>query len=251
MRTLVLGDVHGSYKALVQVLKRAKFNYEHDELICLGDVADGWPDTDKCFEELIKMKRLIFIVGNHDEWLFEWLKYGNRKIEWATQGGDATYMSYIRHKRDAHILMKRHEHVIATGHYYYIDKRNNLYVHGGFNWKVPLEDNTAQDFMWDRHAFEVACMWEAFKLTHPTDKPDYFKDYNEVFVGHTATNRYMGFRTKSSNTPLHVANMWNMDQGAGWAGKLSLMDVDTKEYWQSDNCHLLYPEEAKIKGIKL
>lgn len=28
--------------------------------------------------------------------------------------------------------------------------------------------------------------------------------------------------------------IWNVDTGAGGKGKLSFMDVDTKEVWQSD-----------------
>ena len=48
-KTFVVGDIHGGYKSLMQVLGRAKFDYEKDTLICLGDVADGWPEVDECF----------------------------------------------------------------------------------------------------------------------------------------------------------------------------------------------------------
>ena len=37
-RTLVVGDIHGAYKALLQVLERACFNPQTDTLIALGDV---------------------------------------------------------------------------------------------------------------------------------------------------------------------------------------------------------------------
>lgn len=40
MRTLVMGDSHGGYRAIRQVLERAHFDFEKDTLICLGDVAD-------------------------------------------------------------------------------------------------------------------------------------------------------------------------------------------------------------------
>ncbi len=43
MRTFVLGDVHGAARALKQVLERSSFDYSADRLVCLGDVADGWP----------------------------------------------------------------------------------------------------------------------------------------------------------------------------------------------------------------
>lgn len=38
-------------------------------------------------------------------------------------------------------------------------------------------------------------------------------------------------------------NVWNIDTGAGWSGKLTIMDIDTKEYWQSDFVKELYPDE--------
>ena len=36
-KTYVLGDIHGGYLALVQVLNLAGFDYENDTLITLGD----------------------------------------------------------------------------------------------------------------------------------------------------------------------------------------------------------------------
>ena len=44
-KTFVIGDIHGAHKALVQVLKRAKFSYLSDTLIVLGDTCDGWYET--------------------------------------------------------------------------------------------------------------------------------------------------------------------------------------------------------------
>lgn len=46
MRTLVMGDIHGGYKALMQCLERSKFDYEKDTLIQLGDICDGWSDRE-------------------------------------------------------------------------------------------------------------------------------------------------------------------------------------------------------------
>lgn len=41
MATYVLGDIHGAFKALEQVLARSPFEPLEDRLIFLGDVADG------------------------------------------------------------------------------------------------------------------------------------------------------------------------------------------------------------------
>ena len=56
----------------------------------------------------------------------------------------------------------------------------------------------------------------------------------DIFVGHTTTEIY------NTLQPIHVCNVWNIDTGAGWSGKLTIMDIDTKEYWQSDLSKDLY-----------
>jgi serine/threonine protein phosphatase 1 len=43
------------------------------------------------------------------------------------------------------------------------------------------------------------------------------------------------------------AAIWNLDTGAGWFGKMTIMDVKTKGFWQSDIALDLYPE---FKGRK-
>ena len=43
--------------------------------------------------------------------------------------------------------------------------------------------------------------------------------------------------------PMNRCNIWNMDTGGGFEGRLTIMDVDTKEFWQSDDLRTLYPNE--------
>jgi len=45
--------------------------------------------------------------------------------------------------------------------------------------------------------------------------------------------------------PFYGCGLWNLDQGAGYIGKLSIIDVDTKEFWQSDKAEELYPEKGE------
>src|SRR5688572_7027518 len=94
VRTFVIGDIHGAYKALQQCLDRAHFDYLSDTLICLGDVCDGWPDTKLCIDELLKIKNLIYITGNHDIWALNWMKSKVAEEIWTSQGGAATIASY-------------------------------------------------------------------------------------------------------------------------------------------------------------
>ena len=65
MRTLVIGDIHGGLKALVQLLGRTKLT-KNDTLLFLGDYVDGWSQSAQVVQfllELSKNQDCIFIKG--------------------------------------------------------------------------------------------------------------------------------------------------------------------------------------------
>ena len=252
MKKFVVGDIHGAYKALIQCLERSGFNKEKDQLITLGDIADGWSEVPKVVDELLTIPNRIDIRGNHDWWLNDWLQNGIAPHYWLEQGGQASmdaYISLMDDPMDKYTgTIERHKKFFNNQHYYYLDDDNRLFVHGGLNWHIDIKQNNKKELMWDRHAFQAACFWELEVMRNPTTKKNYFKDYKEVFVGHTATNHGIWRLTQGSLEPVNVSNMWNLDQGAGWDGKLTIMNVDTKEFWQSDLVSELYPEEKGRRG---
>jgi serine/threonine protein phosphatase 1 len=107
-------------------------------------------------------------------------------------------------------------------------------VHGGvFPRNKKILEIMPYYRMWDREL-----IFTAIKNAKPNEK--YATEYEEVFVGHTTTRFF------NSPIPIHVGNVWNLDTGAGeWEGKLTIMNVDTKEFWQSDFLKNIYPEETK------
>ncbi len=228
-RTLVLGDVHGGHKALLQVFKRSGFDKEKDTLICLGDVADGWDETKQCFDELLKIQNLVYVLGNHDKWLLEWFTYGNTPNIWITQGGANTLKSYDCYYLDA---PEEHRNLLNSAPAYYIDSKNRVFVLGGFDLNFSLTDQRDDVLLWDRNLLAYAHMVSGLK---DVEVPKKLQVFNEILLGHTTTSQY------GQDTPMHCCNVWNLDTGAGWEGKLTLMNVDTKEYWQSDKVSTLYP----------
>jgi serine/threonine protein phosphatase 1 len=81
-----MGDPHGGLRSIKQVLERANFDFKKDQLIVLGDVADGWPEACEAFEFIItQIKHLIYVRGNHDQWLKEFLEYGKQPDIWTLQ----------------------------------------------------------------------------------------------------------------------------------------------------------------------
>jgi len=260
MRTLVVGDIHGSHKGLVQAMQRCKFDNDKDQLISLGDIADGWPETPQCVDELLKIKNLIAIKGNHDDWTLNWMNTANADHHWMNSGGKATKDAYDQaqmyneHDREAHHKFFKYQHD------FYIDDENRAFVHGGFTSRKGIgHDPYRSNYYWDRDMWQLAMYGdrksaEEMEGIHMFAKR--FLNHKEVYIGHTTTTNYNAKgnmkESKDPNqklngpitVPMNRCNVWNMDTGGGFHGKVTIMDIDTKEYWQSDLCKELYPEHA-------
>lgn len=246
MRKFVIGDIHGAYRGLVQVLERVKFDYENDSLISLGDISDGWSETAECIELLMKVKNFTLIKGNHDEWTTRFLKltlkHGPASFNyvWYNQGGKETYNSYYNKLE----LVDKHLDFLNTAKLYHIDDENRLFLHAGLDPDVDLDKQRWVEvgqlndenaiFYWDRR------LWQHLVALYNSNETVVWKRYNEIYIGHTPTNRDIEFE---DGMPVNIGNVWNMDTGAGYDGKISIMNLDTKEITQSDSIYMLYPDE--------
>jgi serine/threonine protein phosphatase 1 len=67
--------------------------------------------------------------------------------------------------------------------------------------------------------------------------PKRLKLFNEIYIGHTPTLNY------DIEEPMNAINVWNIDTGAAFYGKLTLLDIESKEFWQSDVVKTIYPLE--------
>lgn len=261
MRQLVIGDIHGAFIALQEVLIKSNFNYIEDQLIFLGDYVDGWSQSSEVIEFLIQLQdqckiKPVFLRGNHDYWCEQWLMYGDTNKIWREQGGEATMLSYVK---TGHLVDDRHKKFFNGMHNYYIDNNNRGFVHGGFNSRKGLgNENYPSDYYWDRDLWSLALMSHN-RLNDPENEYEgtyfrRFEKHKELFIGHTATTNWryklhypeqlphkeVG---KKITIPMHRCNVWNIDTGAGWDGVLTIMDVESKEYWQSTPVAELYPTE--------
>jgi len=225
MKTYVIGDIHGAYRALVQCFERVRFDYKTDHLIALGDVCDGWPEVHLCIEELLKIKHLDYILGNHDQWAIAWAEKGFKQDIWLSQGGLNTLVSYKhKHMPKTHLDFLKKAHPVLE-----LEKR--LFVHAGIDPNKNIHAQTMETLLWDRNLIHRAYL---LNITNPEFR---FRNYDEIFIGHTTTQFF------NSDLPLKLCNIWALDTGAGWSGKLTIMDVETKEYWQSDPTPSLYPDQ--------
>lgn len=235
MRRFVIGDIHGAYKALVQVFARCEFSLEKDLLICLGDVCDGWPEVRECLDLLMQVKNLKYVWGNHDEWAHEWMRTYYFNPDWWYQGGTATVQSFGEISDDIDAMRPYREFFYNAVYWHHIHDEKSpdtVFVHGGFDWNYRIEEHQKDyHFTWNRRligrAMQNQIIADKQKLV-----PKNVTKHSRVFLGHTSLR---------ADVPGKFCEVWNMDTGAGWSGTLSIMDIDTEEYWTSDNVLTLYP----------
>ena len=237
MRTLIIGDIHGGLLALKQILEKSQVT-KNDLLIFLGDYVDGWSESPQVLDFLIELKKTnncIFLRGNHDELLCEWLSESKDNLKWYKNGGESSVLAYqsVSNERK-----QKHIQFLKSLQNYHLDSFNRLFLHAGFtNMNGVASEHFPKLLYWDRTLWETAlALNENFKTNHRF-YPKRFTLYKEIYIGHTPVTRIGKF------IPVQKANIWNVDTGAAFNGPLTIMDVETKEFWQSDPLPYLYPNE--------
>ena len=236
-RTFAIGDIHGGLKALLQVLNKIEIT-EKDTLIFMGDYVDGWSESAQVIQFLINLSEkinCIFIKGNHDVWCENWLKKEEVNPTWYMHGGKETIDSYEGFSIEE---KKQHLTFFENMPLYYLDDENRLFLHAGFTSMHGVEKEIfKENFYFDRTLWEMALIANQKIDENSPFYPKRVKHYNEIFIGHTPTLNF------NIEKPMNALNIWNIDTGAAFTGKICALNVVTKEYVQSDKLPSLYPNE--------
>ncbi len=218
-RKFVIGDIHSHHDEMMELFEMINFDFDNDTLISLGDLVDRGSDPIEVIETLSKIKKFIHILGNHDEWCYQYLLNKDQPPEWISQGGKSTLNAYLNNQ----VYQERHISFFEKARLYYIDDANRLFVHGGFNPRIPFNQQiyNKELLTWDRSLVLTAMEYEQYNQT--------FSEFSEIFVGHTPTQFI------KENIPKKFGNLWMLDTGVYISGLLSIMDIETKEFWQSNS----------------
>ena len=239
-RTLVIGDIHGGLRAVHQIMERANVTVK-DTLIFLGDYVDGWSQSPQVLDFLMEIgtkQNCIFLRGNHDELLLNWLTEDTENINetmWFKHGGEATVTAYGMVSEST---INKHINFLKSLQNYYHDEQNRLFIHAGFtNMNGVTYEYFPKLFYWDRTLWETALALNEDIGKDSFFYPKRFTLYDEIYIGHTPVTRI------EQITPIKKACIWNVDTGAAFKGPLTIMDIATKEFWQSEPLPQLYPTE--------
>ena len=170
-RIIAVGDIHGCYYTLLDLLEKIKYDKNYDKLIFLGDYIDRGKNSFEVVSYLINLQKTvgnnncICLMGNHEDMIIN----GDKSL-WDLNGGKNTRRSYYKNN----YFWKNHFWWFKKLPLYYEDK-DFIFCHAGLT-NNKLKNNSRDDLLWNRS-------WITYKTS-----------YNEktVIFGHTPSdNGYM------------------------------------------------------------
>ena len=212
-RDFVVGDVHGHFDRLEQLLVAVGFDYEVDRLIAVGDLVDRGPDSDQVLEWLARPS-FYTVMGNHELMAidhtdgplaaFDHLQNGGG---WMAQLPDAEKLEYARAFASLPLAI---EIDTAAGPVGVV----HADVPHGLAWPALMRLLEAGDrgpaacLLWSRERF----------LRSQRGPQDDVAGASRIFVGHTPVK-----------SPLRAGNVHFIDTGACFGGPMLLFSAETGE----------------------
>jgi serine/threonine protein phosphatase 1 len=225
-RVYAIGDVHGRDDLLAEMHSIVHHDaYAHQAprnvVIYLGDLIDRGPESraviDRLLDDPIPGLEPIFLMGNHEETLLEFLDDTRVVLPWLAYGGEATLASYGIHRPESleteellrlqdelrAALPARHLEFLRGLRLMHVEG-DYLFVHAGIRPSVPLAGQTAQDVLWIRDDFLRS-----------------ERDFGKIIVhGHSITER-----------PDVRRNRIGIDTGAFASGRLTCLVLSGTEWY--------------------
>jgi serine/threonine protein phosphatase 1 len=219
-RTIAIGDIHGCSAALGALLDDIAPGPE-DTIVTLGDSINRGPGSRGVLDRLIHLGhrcRLLPLLGNHEEMLFEALAGSYRLDDFLGIGGDATLDSYGS-GHDLSLIPEGHLRFLR-GCLDFYETDTHIFVHADYDPEVPMADQVGSVLRWE-------------SLRHSA--PERHRSGKTVIVGHTS---------QETGEILDLGHLKCIDtycHGGGW---LTVLDVGTEDVWQVDREGNLRPSSS-------
>lgn len=132
-RTIVVGDIHGCFDELKELIKRIKLK-PSDRVVSVGDLVSKGPKTPEVLDLFMTDERFSTVIGNHD--LILRRNWNGENVE-LKQGHKEINKKLKRHK-DKYLRF-------LNGLPFVIDLGTHLVVHAGLRPNVELHSQTTGD----------------------------------------------------------------------------------------------------------
>ena len=132
-RTIVVGDIHGCYDELIELLEKAGFGQD-DRVVSVGDLITKGPKNQEVLQLFMTDARFRAVIGNHDLAL---------RRKWSGEKVKLKYAQKVTHKE----LKAMKEIYVSFFNRlpFTIDLGTHLVVHAGLRPEVELYSQTTCD----------------------------------------------------------------------------------------------------------
>lgn len=218
-RTLVVSDIHGELNKFENLLHKAKYDPDKDQLILLGDYVDRGPDAQGVLNKVMELKKqgAIVLRGNHDDMMVAAAEnQENAWRRWEKNGALFTLKSYEPEINEMIVPdseeFRKHVSFIKTLDYYYITD-HHIFVHGGVDPETPIEKTDPYVLVWIRDKFHNG-----------------YEGEKTVVFGHTQTSI---LHENKDNHDVYFGgnNIIGVDGGAVYGGSLNCLDITNNEVY--------------------
>jgi len=218
---IAIGDIHGCLLSLKALLRKLDLAAK-PTLVFLGDYVDRGPDSKGVIDFLLDLDTMhdcVFLKGNHEVMMLDYLIGENMFESWQFNGGNQTLQSYPNGKDS---IPSSHVQFLWSCDYVY-ETHEYVFVHGGLKPELSISENLTllqkSDVVWERsHLSE-----EAIAAGHPNWE-------KTVVCGHTP-----------QRAPLLLKKLICIDTGCVYhsvrpeLGKLTAIELPSRKITQVEN----------------
>ena len=204
LRVYAVGDIHGEAGRLSDLLRSIEADAAGAPadrlLVTLGDYVDRGPDSREVIDILEDVPlpgfRCVYLMGNHERMMLDFLDRHESGSKWLMNGGDATCRSYgldplggpwaagAAADETARLddLRRDLQEALPVPHRRFLDslvmhhrEGDYLFVHAGLRLDRPLAEQDPEDLLWIRDPFLYSTSDPGFIVVHghtPTGEPD-------------------------------------------------------------------------------
>lgn len=171
-----IGDIHGRLDLLIKLQGLILADADRRRaarrvVVYLGDYVDRGPDSRGVIERLATAPlagfESVFLKGNHEDFMLDFLSGGSLAMSWMLNGGAATLLSYgidvLDPTRGRERLFDARADLqgrLPAAHRAFLEnlspwhrEGDYLFVHAGVRPGVAMADQREADLLWIRHDF--------------------------------------------------------------------------------------------------
>lgn len=219
MSNYVISDIHGHYDLFKEMLDKIHFS-ETDHLYILGDLIDKGPEPIKLIFEIMNMKNVTFLIGNHEKMMLEAIEDGDYVL-WYNNSGYYTeslidQLDEVQYKNMMHFINRApyYKEIVVNDQKFFLSHAEYINVH----------DETV-----DTKFINDILIWGRNRNFPPEDII--------AICGHTPTNHREFYEEDTCPTIYKEQNYIDIDCGCaglvfGLPGQLSCLKLeDMQEFY--------------------